>query len=118
MKSDCLFCRLAAGEIPSEKVFENDRVVAFRDVNPVAPEHILLIPREHVASSMADLDVDRPEVGEIWAELARVARTVAAGPEFAGGWRLVTNTGPDAHQSVFHLHLHLLAGRRFDWPPG
>ncbi|MGH8928390.1 MAG: histidine triad nucleotide-binding protein [Acidimicrobiia bacterium] len=116
---DCLFCRIAAGEIPSDRVKETERVLAFRDINPGAPQHILLIPKEHVASSVADLAVDEPEGARTWAELLAVAQAIAgSGSEFADGWRLVGNVGEDASQSVFHLHLHLLAGRRFSWPPG
>jgi histidine triad (HIT) family protein len=118
-KPDCLFCRVVAGEIPSTKVIETDGVLAFRDINPGAPQHVLVIPKEHVADSVADLDIGDPGVARIWADLLAVVQKVAgSSPEFADGWRLVTNVGENGGQSVFHLHLHVLAGRRLTWPPG
>ncbi|HUO47127.1 MAG TPA: histidine triad nucleotide-binding protein [Acidimicrobiia bacterium] len=111
--SDCLFCRIVAGEIPSDRVAETDQVLAFRDINPAAPQHILLIPKDHVAESLAEL-----EDINVLAELVKLAQEIATGPEFEEGWRLVTNVGDNGGQSVFHLHFHLLAGRRLGWPPG
>ena len=110
---DCLFCRIVAGEIPSETVTENDSVVAFRDVNPQAPLHVLVVPRTHVADAGELADAEPATV----AELVRVARQIAtdAGHD---SYRLVLNTGADAGQSVFHAHLHVLAGRGLSWPPG
>ena len=112
---ECVFCRIAAGEIPARVVFSDDRVVAFRDLNPQAPTHILLIPREHIAS-IADAQAQHePLLGHlvlVAAELARQEGVVES------GYRLVLNHGPDAGQSVFHIHLHLLGGRKFTWPPG
>ena len=111
--ADCLFCRIVAGEIPSETVTETDSVVAFRDVNPQAPLHVLVVPRTHVsdAGELADA-----EPGTV-AELVRVGRQVAsdAGHD---SYRMVFNTGADAGQTVFHAHLHVLAGRGLSWPPG
>jgi histidine triad (HIT) family protein len=113
--SSCLFCRIAAREIPAEIVRESDRLVAFRDTNPQAPTHILLIPKEHVGS-IADIE-DRH--GDLLADIAQAATQLANAEGIAeSGWRLVTNVGPDAGQSVFHLHLHLLGGRGMAWPPG
>lgn len=118
-KPDCIFCRVAAGEIPSTKVVETDQILAFRDINPGAPQHVLIIPKEHIADSVADLDVSESGVTQTWADLLAVAQQIAASsPEFADGWRLVTNVGENGGQSVFHLHLHVLAGRRLAWPPG
>jgi histidine triad (HIT) family protein len=118
-KPDCLFCRVVAGEIPSTKVFETDGVLAFRDINPGAPQHVLVIPKEHAADSVADLDMGDPGVARTWADLLAVVQQVAgSSPAFADGWRLVTNVGENGGQSVFHLHLHVLAGRRLTWPPG
>jgi histidine triad (HIT) family protein len=111
--SACLFCRIVAGEVPSDKVVESDQVLAFRDIKPAAPHHVLIIPKAHVADSLADL-TDH----EILTSLIRVAQQIASGPEFGGGWRLVTNVGEDGGQSVYHLHFHLLGGRRMSWPPG
>jgi histidine triad (HIT) family protein len=112
--SDCIFCRIARGEIPSQRVDASERVLAVRDIQPQAPTHVLLIPRDHIASA-ADLDATHAGLlGELFALAARVAK--AEGLE--GGWRLVTNVGPDGGQSVPHLHVHLLGGRAMRWPPG
>jgi histidine triad (HIT) family protein len=118
-KPDCLFCKVVAGDIPSTKVIETDDVLAFRDINPGAPQHVLVIPKCHVADSVADLEVGDAEMARVWSALLDVVRQVAASaPEFADGWRLVTNVGENGGQSVFHLHLHVLGGRRLTWPPG
>jgi len=115
MDTSCLFCRIASREVPADIVRESDALVAFRDVNPQAPTHILLIPKEHV-SSVAELD-DRH--GGLLADIMQAATQLARAEGIAeGGWRLVTNVGPDAGQSVFHLHFHLLGGREMGWPPG
>lgn len=111
----CLFCRLVAGEIPSQRVAETEDVIAFRDVNPVAPEHLLVIPRTHI-DSLAALDFADPEHARIWTEMGRMANEIAV--NHRQGWRLVTNVGRDGGQTVNHLHVHVLAGRRFTWPPG
>jgi len=108
MNEDCVFCRIAARRIPAEILHDSDTVVAFRDVDPKAPTHVLLIPREHVAS-IADLGDGHAEV---LLELVRAASDLARAEGIdESGWRLVTNRGPDAGQSVFHLHFHLLGGR-------
>jgi histidine triad (HIT) family protein len=111
----CLFCRIAAREVPAEILHESDLIVAFRDANPKAPVHILLIPKEHVAS-LEDVE-DRH--ADMLASLVQAAAHLAKAEGIAeSGWRLVANVGPDAGQSVFHLHLHLLGGRPMAWPPG
>jgi histidine triad (HIT) family protein len=110
---DCLFCRIASGEIPSKKVFADDRVYAFQDVAPKAPTHVLVIPRKHIgrlAEAGAD---DRELLGEVVSRAAEIARDL--GLEH---YRLVVNNGEEAGQSVFHIHFHLLGGRPFSWPPG
>lgn len=116
MPPHCLFCRIAAREIPGKIVFESERVVAFEDIQPQAPTHVLLIPREHVAASTLDVTADtRALVGELVETAAQIARERG----FAdAGYRLVFNTNAAAGQTVFHLHLHLLGGRSFGWPPG
>lgn len=115
MAEDCLFCRIASGEIESDVVAEGDRWVAFRDANPQAPTHVLVIPRRHV-ESLDDLAAERAELA---GELLLAARDVARREGLAeDGWRLVANTGRGAGQSVFHLHLHVLGGRSLGWPPG
>jgi histidine triad (HIT) family protein len=111
-EDDCLFCSIVAGDVPAEVVAEDEHALAFRDISPQAPTHVLVIPRVH-----------QPDVGSLAAEepdaavgLLRLARRVA---EDAGGsYRLVFNTGADAHQTVFHCHGHVLAGRSLGWPPG
>jgi histidine triad (HIT) family protein len=110
---DCIFCSIVAGDIPAEVVARTETAVAFRDLNPQAPVHVLVVPRTHVADA-AELADREPETV---AELVRVARDVVAE---AGhdSYRLVLNTGSDAGQSVFHAHLHVLAGRTQAWPPG
>jgi histidine triad (HIT) family protein len=110
---DCVFCQIVAGEIPADVVAETETAFAFRDVNPQAPVHVLVVPRTHVADAAELADVEPATV----AELVRVARQIAAA---AGhdSYRLVFNTGADAGQSVFHAHLHVLAGREQAWPPG
>ena len=114
LSTDCVFCRIAAKEIPAELLHETDTVVALRDLEPKAPTHILLIPKEHL-DSIADVE-DRH--GGMLADLAQAASHLAEIEGLDGGWRLVTNVGPDTGQSVFHLHVHLLGGRRMSWPPG
>jgi histidine triad (HIT) family protein len=112
---DCLFCGIAAGEIPATHVHDDETVVAFRDINPQAPTHILVIPREHIASA-ADLS---PEQDDLWAHLLQVALQLARSEGIdADGFRIVTNVGRSGGQTVAHLHLHLLGGRPMTWPPG
>ncbi len=112
--ANCLFCDLAAGSVDADVVAETENVLAFRDINPQAPTHVLLIPRSHVADSAADL---RKEHAELLGELFELAARVAA-DEGLSAWRLVTNVGAEAGQSVYHLHVHLLGGRSLGWPPG
>lgn len=113
MASDCIFCRIIRKEIPATIIAEEGDCVAFRDVNPQAPLHALIIPRDHVAtlSDVGDANV----VGRMHRLAAQIAQSEGMA---AGGYRTVINTNADAGQTVFHLHLHLLAGRRFGWPPG
>lgn len=111
---DCLFCRIIAGEIPVEVVHRTEAVVAFRDVTPQAPVHVLLVPSAHHENAAA-LAQAAPQVA---AELVAVAGTVAEAEGLDGHYRLVFNTGSEAGQSVFHTHLHLLGGRPMTWPPG
>lgn len=113
--TECLFCKIASGVIPGDIVYQDDEVVAFRDINPQAPVHILIIPREHI-STVASLEDRQAEiVGRLFCKARDIART--EGIE-AGGYRLVVNNGAGAGQTVFHIHLHLLGGRTFHWPPG
>jgi histidine triad (HIT) family protein len=112
--SDCLFCRIAAGKIPADRVYEDEQVVAFRDIHPQAPVHLLIVPRRHVASLADCGDAD----GSLLAHLLLTARRLAVEQGVASGYRLVNNCGASAGQSVFHLHFHLLGGRPLHWPPG
>ncbi len=113
--SDCLFCRIVAGEIPATIVHEDDRVVAFADINPQAPLHLLIIPRRHVATLNDLAATDDGLMGHT----VRLAAKLAAERGYAeSGYRLVLNCNRDGGQSVFHVHLHLLAGRALVWPPG
>jgi histidine triad (HIT) family protein len=110
---DCLFCRIVAGDVDADVVHETERTVAFRDINGQAPTHVLLVPRDHYANAAA-LAAGDPEAS---AELVTAAAAVAEAEGY-GDYRLVFNTGPSSGQTVFHTHLHLLAGRPFTWPPG
>jgi histidine triad (HIT) family protein len=112
--ADCIFCKIAAQEIPADVVHANETAVAFRDLDPKAPTHVLVIPRDHYATA-AELATAAPEVA---AELVNVAAAVAEADGLDGHYRLVFNTGTGAGQSVFHAHLHLLGGRAMTWPPG
>lgn len=108
--NDCLFCKIIAGEIPSAKVYEDEHVFAFRDINPQAPTHILVVPKEHIASA-----AELTEKNASAAARCLVAATKIAGSEkLTGGYRIVSNVGPDAGQTVKHLHFHILGGKRLD----
>ena len=111
---DCLFCRIVAGEIPSDRVHEDDDVIAFRDINPRAPTHVLVIPRRHIPDARALTDADAGVLARLFAVMRQLAEEAGLG----SGYRIVTNVGPDAGQSVAHLHFHLLGGRSMGWPPG
>jgi histidine triad (HIT) family protein len=111
---DCLFCKIASGAIPVERLYEDERVLAFPDINPQAPTHVLVIPKQHIASHADAAAGDTDLLGHLlWA-----AGEVARAKNLGRGYRLVINTGPDGGQTVDHLHLHLLGGRAMHWPPG
>jgi histidine triad (HIT) family protein len=111
---NCLFCKIAAGQIPSKMVYQDDDVVAFEDINPQAPHHVLIIPRRHI-ESMSDIT---PADGPVLASMCMAAQKIANMLNLQRGYRFLTNVGPDAGQAVPHLHFHLLGGRKFGWPPG
>jgi histidine triad (HIT) family protein len=113
--SDCLFCRIAAGEVPATVVHRDDEVVAIRDIAPRAPTHILLMPRRHIASVSELTDADGPMMGHLMVVAGELARSEGIDEQ---GYRLVSNVGRWGGQTVDHLHLHLMGGRSFDWPPG
>ena len=115
MPDDCLFCKIAAGEIPAKIVHEDEDVVAFEDINPQAPHHVVIVPRRHIATVNDIEAADEPLFGK----LAGVAKTIAADRGFdQSGYRLVMNCNSAAGQTVFHIHMHLLGGRTLTWPPG
>ena len=113
--TDCIFCKIAAGEIPAELIYEDDMVVGFRDLNPQAPTHVLLIPRRHIATLNDLQPEDEPLLGRLYTAAAAVARQEGLADN---GYRTLVNCNDDGGQTVFHLHLHLLGGRRMGWPPG
>jgi histidine triad (HIT) family protein len=113
--TDCLFCRIIAGELPATVVYRDEALTAIRDIRPQAPTHILILPNIHIASTNELTDEHTPLMGRVLRLAAELARQEGIA---AGGYRLVVNTGPDAGQSVGHFHLHLLGGRRMGWPPG
>ncbi len=111
---DCLFCKIAAGDIPCTKVFEDDTLLAFRDIDPKAPFHVLIIPKAHIASA-AEIT---SENSAIVAHIFEIAAQIAKEHNLEKGFRLVTNCGEEGGQTVGHLHFHMLAGRNLGWPPG
>ena len=112
--SDCLFCKIVAGDIPADKLYEDDEILAFRDIHPQAPLHALVIPKKHIAKLDDAAPEDAALLGRLVASLPRIAAEQGA----AGAYRVVNNCGAAAGQSVFHVHFHLLAGRPMGWPPG
>lgn len=114
MSDDCLFCKIIRRDIPAEIVAETDDALAFRDIAPVAPTHVLVIPKRHEPNAVALAKADPIAMGHLF----ELAGEVAAQEGLTNGYRAVFNTGADALQTVFHAHLHLLGGRMFDWPPG
>ena len=111
---DCLFCKIVDGEIPSNKVYEDDKILVFHDVDPQAPVHVLIIPKKHIAS----LDAVTEEDGDLLAYIMLKVKDIAADLGLENGYRLVNNCGEDGLQTVQHLHFHLLGKRKLSWPPG
>ena len=112
---DCLFCKIIAGDIPSAKVYEDDKVYAFRDIEPQAPVHVLIVPKEHIASANELTEENASIVGHIFAVAAKIAKEEGIAD---GGYRIVNNCGQDGGQTVGHLHFHMLGGSSLQWPPG
>ena len=112
--TDCLFCRIVAGTIPAQRIHEDADTIAFADIHPQAPTHLLVIPKRHIASHAHAL----PEDAALLGQLLAVAGELARAQKLENGYRLVINTGPDGGQTVDHLHVHLLGGRALGWPPG
>lgn len=115
MAEDCLFCQICRGQLPSDKVYENDHVLAFRDINPQAPVHVLVIPKKHIASIAEFQEDDLELAGHLQLAIRKVAELEGL---LDDGFRVVVNTGRSAGQTVFHLHYHVLGRRSFAWPPG
>ena len=114
-ESECIFCRIVAGDVPSEEVASSSLTYAFRDINPAMPSHVLVVPREHIESAATV----EPDHAALLAEMFATAQQVAAHEDLQDrGYRLVLNVGEDAQNSVPHLHMHVLGGRRMEWPPG
>jgi len=113
-QSSCIFCKIVAGEIPAKIVYSDDRCLAFQDINPQAPVHLLVIPRKHFASTLEATEQDENLIGHVHLIGAKLARD----HQITAGYRAVANTGTGAGQTVFHYHLHVLGGRPFTWPPG
>ena len=115
IKMDCLFCKIIEGEIPSTKVYEDDMCLAFRDIEPQAPEHIVIVPKAHIESANALNSENIKYVAHIWETIPKIAKELG----FAeNGYRVVNNCGKDGGQTVMHLHFHLMGGREFGWPAG
>ena len=112
---NCIFCKIIAGEIPSKKIYESERVLAFYDVDPKAPVHVLIIPKKHIDSMLALTEEDAPALAEIFTVAGKLAEELGIAEN---GFRLVVNTGKDGGQTMPHLHFHLLGGRSLAWPPG
>lgn len=111
---DCLFCKIISGEIPSKKIYEDDKVYAFYDIDPKAPVHFLVIPKEHISSVAEINEKNAAIVGYIYSVIAKLAKEM----KLEKGYRIVTNIGEDGGQTVFHMHFHVLGGRSLAWPPG
>lgn len=111
---DCIFCKIAVGEIPSNKLFEDEKILAFYDLSPRAPVHFLVIPKQHIESAASLTEADAELMGHIFATIASLCKQLGC----ENGYRIVTNIGEDGGQSVKHLHFHVLAKRSLAWPPG
>ncbi len=113
--SECLFCRVIAKQVPAKIIYEDEKAVAFEDINPQAPVHVLVVPRRHIATTLDIGDDDKALIGHLFRVAAEIAKKKAIS---GSGFRLVMNTNAEAGQSIFHIHLHLLGGRPMHWPPG
>lgn len=112
---DCLFCKIVKGEIPSEKVYEDELVYAFNDISPTAPTHVLIIPKKHISSALEIDDENSSLIGHIFSVANKIAKSVGIDER---GFRIVNNCGEDGGQTVNHIHFHLIGGRNLAWPPG
>ncbi|AJA48376.1 HIT family protein [Clostridium pasteurianum DSM 525 = ATCC 6013] len=112
---DCIFCKILKGEIPCDKVYEDDRVLSFKDINPEAPVHVLIIPKKHISSINELKEDDEKLIGYIYTVAGKIAKQLGISEK---GYRIVSNCGEDGGQTVGHIHFHFLAGRKLNWPPG
>jgi len=115
MNPDCIFCKIVAGTIPSDKVYETENILVFKDISPCAPVHYLLIPKKHIPSLLEMQAEDGPVMAELLQAARHLGETV---PELKRNFRLAASTGPDAGQVVMHVHFHMIGGRKLNWPPG
>ena len=113
--NDCIFCKIVSGDIPSTKIFEDEQVIAFRDINPQAPTHVLVVPKQHIPGVNELTEADEALVGHVYGVIAKLVRELGIDES---GYRVVVNSGADGQQSVPHLHFHVLGGRLLAWPPG
>ena len=113
--NDCIFCKIVSGDIPSNRIYEDEQVIAFRDINPQAPTHILVVPKRHISGVNELAEADEALVGHVYGVIARLVRELGIDES---GYRVVVNSGVDGQQSVPHLHFHVLGGRLLAWPPG
>ena len=113
--SDCIFCKIVSGDIPSNKIYEDEQVIAFRDINPQAPTHVLVVPKRHIPGVNELAELDEALVGHVYGVIARLVRELGIDES---GYRVVVNSGAAGQQSVPHLHFHVLGGRLLAWPPG
>ena len=114
MSNECIFCKIIAGDIPAQLLYEDEDILAFNDISPQAPTHILVIPKKHIKGPAAVTDSDQPLIGK----LVKIGTDLAEKAGLQNGFRLVMNNGENAGQTVFHLHMHVLGGRPMTWPPG
>jgi histidine triad (HIT) family protein len=112
MEMDCIFCKIVKGELPSKKVYEDEHALAFHDINPIAPVHVLVIPKKHILSVLDIKEEEKNLIGHLHLVLQKVAKELGVDQS---GFRVVTNTGPHGQQTVFHLHYHLIGGRQLQW---
>lgn len=112
---DCIFCKIVKGEIPCDKVYEDDRVLSFKDISPAAPVHVLIIPKKHISSINELKKEDEDLIGYIYTIAAKIAKQLGVSEK---GYRIVSNCGEDGGQTVHHIHFHFLGGRKLNWPPG
>lgn len=111
---NCIFCKILKGEIPSEKVYEDEKVYAFKDINPEAPVHVLIIPKKHISSANELTEENKEVIGDVYYAAQKIAKELGIADK---GYRIINNCGEDGGQTVFHIHFHLMGGKQLNWPP-